>query len=96
MQRLNSQVTPNCVSNIDYHLDQLANLYRESGKKVREGKERSLVEQLLEANPDNASFLTPGSRSHLTKSILSDHTLINRNISSNSIDKYSKLKKKVN
>ena len=63
MHRLNSQTSPCCASNIDYHLDQLANMYKESGKKVREGAEPSLMEQLLEANPSNASFLTPSSSS---------------------------------
>ena len=65
---------PSCVSNIDYHLEQLSNIYKESGKKVREGTEPSLMEQLLEANPSNASFLTPSSSSQV-QSRLSDRQL---------------------
>ena len=73
MNRLNSQATPSCASNIDFHLDQLASIYRESGKKVREGVEPSLMEQLLEANPENATFLTPSSTSQVAPSLLSGH-----------------------
>ena len=47
-------------------------MYKESGRKVREGVEPSLMEQLLEANPSNASFLTPGSSARLTQSFHSE------------------------
>ena len=61
-------------------------MYKESGKKVREGAEPSLMEQLLEANPSNASFLTPGSSSRLTQSLLSEQK--QKIASSYSLDKY--------
>ena len=63
MKRQGSHVSPSCATNIDYRLEQLSNVYKESGKKFREGTEPSLMEQLLEANPSNASFLTPSSQS---------------------------------
>lgn len=47
-------------------------MYKESGKKHREGAEPSLMEQLLEANPSNASFLTPSSSSQVAQSRLSE------------------------
>lgn len=71
MQRLNSQTSPSLASNIDFHLQQLANIYKESGKKVREGTEPSLMEQLLLANPNNERFLTPNSSMQITSSLLS-------------------------
>ena len=70
LKRLKSHASPSCASNIDYHLEQLSSIYRESGRKVRQGKEASLMEQLLEANSDNASFLTPGSASQVAPSLL--------------------------
>jgi len=42
-------------------------MYKEIGEKVRRGEEPSLMEQLLEANPNNASFLTPNSSSKMTQ-----------------------------
>lgn len=96
MFRLNQQTSPSCVSNIDYHLDQLAQMYRESGQKVRDGTEPSLMEQLVEANPSNASFLTPSSSSQVTKSLLSEQKHLTRFSSSNSVDKYHALKNSIN
>ena len=37
MNRHNYHVSPSCASNIDYRLEQLASVYKESGKKFREG-----------------------------------------------------------
>ena len=48
-------------------------MYRESGKKMREGAEPSLLEQLLEANPSNASFITPSSSYKRTISMSSGY-----------------------
>ena len=61
MSRLNSQVSPSCASNIDEQLEQLASVYKESQKNFKEGREPSLMEQLVDANPSNASFHTPSS-----------------------------------
>lgn len=55
------------------------------------------MEQLLEANPSNASFLTPSSQSQLTQSHLSEHKYtLQRFHSSHSVDKYTKLKLDIN
>jgi len=72
IKRYNTSTTQKCASNIDFHLDQLAEVYRESGKKAREGAELSLMDQLIEANPENVSFLTPGSSSQISRSLLSE------------------------
>ena len=72
IKRYNTSTTQKCASNIDFHLDQLAEVYRESGKKAREGAEPSLMDQLIEANPENVSFLTPGSSSQISRSLLSE------------------------
>ena len=44
LTRLNTQASPSCASNIDYHLEQLSSIYKESGRKVRQGVEPSLME----------------------------------------------------
>lgn len=96
IKRYNTSTTQKCASNIDFHLDQLAEVYRESGKKAREGAEPSLMDQLIEANPENVSFLTPGSSSQISRSLLSEPQLRMTLGSCNSVDKYQQLKRSVN
>ena len=97
MRRLNSQTSPPMASNISYHLDELASLYKESGKKVREGAELSLMEQLLVANENNAKFLTPSSKSQIAPSRLSStKKKFGRLSSNNSTDKFPQLKNSLN
>ena len=61
------------------------------------------MEQLLEANPSNASFLTPSSQSQLTQSHLSEHKQYYKQLNANricssskSMDKYQMLKNDIN
>ena len=84
------------ASNIDYHLGHLADIYKEGGKKWREGAEPSLMQQLLMANPENASYLTPSSTSQVTPSLLSGNKHFARLSSCHSMDKYQQLKNSVN
>lgn len=96
MRKLNSQTSPPMASNIDYHLGHLADIYKEGGKKWREGAEPSLMQQLLMANPENASYLTPSSTSQVTPSLLSGNKHFARLSSCHSMDKYQQLKNSVN
>ena len=58
------------------------------------------MEQLLEANPDNVSFLTPNSSSQVTLSKLSEHKYhlnhLSGSISVDKMDNYQKLKNEIN
>ena len=50
MQRFNSSASPSCASNIDYHLDKLANCYKKS--------QGELMDILVKQNPENKRFTT--------------------------------------
>lgn len=84
MKRHNFQDSPSLVSNIDYHLNMLSSMYKQKNRE----DEPSLLDQLIEANPSNASYVTPSNTSKMARSLYSGKRTLSM-LSSSSIGKSS-------